>query len=120
MFDRVPFQTMENDLKLMLETLPIARLSIDATGMGMQLAESLRMDNPQVIGETFTTQSKEIWCTDFKIRLQQQKMRLPKDRQIVSEIHSIKKRVTDAGRIVFTAERVARSHADRLYETSCR
>ena len=114
-FDRVPFQTMENDLKLMLETLPIARLSIDATGMGMQLAESLRMDNPQVIGETFTTQSKEIWCTDFKIRLQQQKMRLPKDRQIVSEIHSIKKRVTDAGRIVFTAERVARSHADRFW-----
>ena len=114
-FDRVPFQVMENDLRTLLETLPIARLSIDATGMGMQLAESLRLKYPQVIGETFTTQTKEVWCTDFKIRLQRQRIRLPKDRQIVSEIHSIKKKVTEAGRVVFSAERTRKSHADRFW-----
>lgn len=115
-FDRVPFQVMENDLRLLMDTMPIARLSIDGTGMGMQLAENLRLNYPQVIEETFTTQSKEVWCTDFKIRLQRQTIRLPRDRALVSEIHSIKKRVTDAGRIVFSAERTStRGHADRFW-----
>lgn len=114
-YEKVAFQIMENDLNTLLTTLPIARLSIDGTGMGMQLAENLRLRFPQVVSENFTTQTKEVWCTDFKIRLQRQTIRLPRDRQIVSEIHSIKKRVTEAGRVIFSAEKTQKSHADRFW-----
>ena len=40
-YDRVPFAEQEADLDRMLDTLPIARLSIDQGGIGMHLTENL-------------------------------------------------------------------------------
>jgi hypothetical protein len=50
-------------------TLPVARLSIDRSGIGMNLAENLSREFPQVVGENFTNEAKERWATDFKILL---------------------------------------------------
>lgn len=69
-FERVPFADQEAELRRLLATLPVARLSIDQTGLGMHLAENLSRDYPQVRGETFTQPSKERWATEFKILLQ--------------------------------------------------
>src|SRR5690606_40894990 len=48
-----------------LGTLPVARLSIDRSGIGMNLAENLSRDFPQVVGENFTNESKERWATEI-------------------------------------------------------
>lgn len=114
-YDRVPFSEQERDLRRMMNTLPIARLSIDRSGIGMNLAENLGSAFPQVVGEVFSSAGKERWCTDFKILLQRRDIELPKDREIVSQIHSIKRRVLPSGNVSFEAERTNRGHADSFW-----
>ena len=116
-YDKVPFAEQEADLDRMLRTLPIARLSIDQGGIGMHLAENLsRRHGPVVSPETFTNASKEIWCNDFKILMQRRAVVLPRDRELVAQIHSIRKSLTPSGKVSFEAPRSARGgHADRFW-----
>jgi phage FluMu gp28-like protein len=119
-YDRVPFAEQEADLRRMLTTLPIGRLSIDQNGLGMHLAENLGRDFGQVVPETFTNESKEVWANDFKILLQKKDVVLPKDRELVAQIHSVKRRLTPSGKPSFEVERdeVSRGHADRFWSVA--
>jgi len=116
-YERTPFADQEADLRRMLNTLPIGRLSIDQNGIGMHLTENLRRDFAQVVPETFTHESKELWANDFKILLERKTVGLPKDRELVAQLHSIKRRLTPAGRPSFEVEsdEVSRGHADRAW-----
>lgn len=115
-YDRVPFAEQEADLTAMFTILPIARLSIDQSGIGMMLAENLSREfSDAVVREDFTTSNKEVWCTDFKIRLQRKTVRMPRDRELIAQIHSIKKAVTAGGRVTFDSERDGRGHADKFW-----
>lgn len=113
-FEKQSFAVQEAELRRMLDLLPIARLSIDSGGIGMNLAENLSRDYPQVIAETFTTQSKERWATDFKILLQHGNAELPLDRELLAEVHSIERHITQAGRPVFEST-ATKGHADRAW-----
>jgi phage FluMu gp28-like protein len=114
-FTNVPFDAQEGELRRLLTIAPIARLSIDQTGIGMHLAENLARDFPQVEPEWSTNPAKEIWVTDLKLLFQRRDIALPKDRKLVGEIHSIKKRVLPSGKVSYDAERTAAGHADRFW-----
>ncbi len=115
-YAETPFAEQEADLRRLLEVLPVARLSIDRSGIGMNLAENLARDFPQVVAENFTNEAKERWATDFKITLQRREVVLPRDREVVAQVHSIKKRVLPSGKVAFDAERTSRGgHADRFW-----
>jgi len=114
-YDQVPFSVQEGDLRRLLETLPVVRLSIDNSGIGMHLAENLAGDFPQVVPEAFTNESKERWSIHLKILFQRRDIVLPRDRGLVSQIHSIKRRVLPSGKVSFDAERTSRGHADRFW-----
>jgi hypothetical protein len=115
-YAEAPFAEQEADLRRLFEVLPVARLSIDRSGIGMNLAENLARDFPQVVPENFTNDAKERWATDFKILLQRREVVLPRNRDLVAQIHSIKKRVLGSGKVAFDAERTARGgHADRFW-----
>ena len=115
-YDQVPFAEQEADIRRMLNALPIARLSVDKSGIGMNLAENLTRDFPQVVGEVFSNDSKERWATDVKILLQRRDLALPRDRDLVAQVHSIKRRVLPSGKVSFDAERTGHhGHADRFW-----
>ena len=115
-YAEAPFAEQDADLRRLLEVLPVARLSIDRSGIGMNLAENLARDFPQVVAENFTNEAKERWATDFKILLQRREVVLPRNRELVAQVHSIKKRVLGSGKVAFDAERTARGgHADRFW-----
>lgn len=115
-YAEAPFAEQEADLRRLFDVLPVARLSIDRSGIGMNLAENLARDFPQVVPENFTNDAKERWATDFKILLQRREVVLPRNRDLVAQIHSIKKRVLGSGKVAFDAERTARGgHADRFW-----
>ena len=114
-FEGAPFAEQEAELRRLLETLPVARLSIDRSGIGMNLAENLERDYPQVVGENFTNEAKERWATDFKILLQRRDVTMPRHRELVGQIHAIKRRVLPSGKVSFDAERNARGHADKFW-----
>jgi phage FluMu gp28-like protein len=119
-YDKVPFADQENDLRRMLTMLPIGRFSIDQNGIGMHLAENLGRDFGQVVPETFSNESKEIWATDFKILLQRKDVVLPKDRELVAQIHGVKRGLTPTGKPSFEVERDAggRGHGDRYWSVA--
>jgi len=81
----------------------------------MQLAENMETKFPgRVIKETFTNAKKAVWCGDFKIRLERRKIRLPKLRVVCAHIHSIRKKISASGNIIFdvdTSDKAA-GHAD--------
>ncbi|MCP4678291.1 MAG: terminase [Deltaproteobacteria bacterium] len=114
-YKNAPFAEQEAQLIELMETVSVARLSIDKTGIGMHMAENLEAEYPQVQGETFTNESKERWATHFKILLQKRKVALPGDRALVNQTHSIKRRVLPSGRIAFEAARGKNGHADRFW-----
>lgn len=114
-FDGVPFSEQEAELRRLLSVLPVARLSIDRSGIGMNLAENLERDFPQVVAENFTNEAKERWATDFKILLQRRDVVLPRDRNLVGQVHAIKRRGLPSGKVSFDAERNARGHADKFW-----
>ena len=118
-YDRTPFAEQEADLMAMLTILSMARFSIDNTGIGMNLAENLAREFPEVVvREDFTMAAKEVWCTDFKIRLQKKLVRLPRDRDFIAQIHSIKKNVSAGGRVTFDSERDTKGHADKFWSAA--
>lgn len=119
-YDRSTFETQKSDLRALMTIAKIARLSIDATGMGIQLAEDLAREFPGVVvEETFTNNSKEVWANDLKIGLQRREISLPKDRLLVAQAHSIRKGLTASGRVTFEIDRSdaagTKGHADRFW-----
>lgn len=114
-FEDTPFAAQEAELRRMLDVLPIARLSIDRGGIGMNLAENLERDYPQVVPETFSPTAKERWATDLKILLQRRDVELPLDRELLTEVHTIERRVSPSGRPIFEAPKSAKGHADRFW-----
>ncbi len=115
-YDKVKFQTQEQSLRQMINLLPISRLLIDQNGIGMHLTENLADEFPQVEPVVFSTNTKETWANDFKIGLQKSKIVLPRDRELVSQIHSIRRRITPAGRPIFESnDSEDKGHADRFW-----
>jgi len=114
-YKNVTFAKQEADLRLLLETLPIARFSIDNSGLGMHMTENLAADYPVVQAETFTNENKERWATNYKILLQKRKLVLPGDRDLVAQTHSIKRSVLPSGRVSFNSEKGRNGHADRFW-----
>jgi len=49
--------------------------------------------------------------TDFKILLQSRDVTMSRDRELVAQVHAIKRHVLPSGKVSFDAERNARSHA---------
>ena len=114
-YKQVPFAEQEADLRSLLEAVPVARLSIDKSGLGINLAENLSRDYPQVSPEIFSIDSKERWATDMKILLQRRDILLPRDREIIGQIHSIKRRVLPSGKVSFDAKQTRDGHADKFW-----
>ena len=102
----------EVELRRLLRDLPVARVSSDNSGRGTKVLQAF----PQVVPETFTNARKEQWAIDFKILLQRREVALPKDRKLVSQIHSIKRHVLPSGKVNFDAERSTKNgHADKFW-----
>jgi phage FluMu gp28-like protein len=114
-YDGVPFAVQEQELRRVLKDYPIARFSIDRNGIGMNLAENLARDYPQVEEVNFLNETKERMAINFKILLQQQNIVLPKQRELISQIHSIKRKVTSGGHVSYDADRTNKGHADRFW-----
>jgi phage FluMu gp28-like protein len=111
----MPFAAQEAELRRLLAAVPIARLSIDRTGLGAHLSENLAREYPQVSAEAFTNEAKERWATDLKILFQSQRISLPRDRGLISEFHGIERKVLPSGKIAFDAPRNSHGHADRFW-----
>lgn len=113
--DRVSFDDQFSCFSLIFDTLPITLALIDQNGIGMQLVEGLSKKRSFVQGVDFTNQSKEIWAVETKLQFERDNVLIPANRDLAYQIHSIKKRITDAKNNVFDTERNEKHHADKFW-----
>jgi len=116
-FDRSKFQYQEEFLRKMLKgSNRFKRLCIDKHGIGMNLAENLRTEfHSRVEGIALIGQMKESLAVDLHIAFENEQIIIPRDRKLTQQIHSIKKKATDAGYARYDTEGNEGHHADVMW-----
>jgi phage FluMu gp28-like protein len=94
----------------------ISRVAIDATGIGLPLAESLAQEfGPRVEPVVFTAAMKENLAFRTRRRMEDGLTRLPDTRDVRRAFSAVKKFVTAAGNLRFDAARTEAGHADEFW-----
>jgi len=101
----------------LLSNFNILRGCIDATGIGDMLVESLQKQfgTYRVEKVKFTAAIKEHLASQFRGRFEDKHIRVPADREVREDFHSIRKTVTATGNIRFDAATTELGHADRFW-----
>jgi phage FluMu gp28-like protein len=95
---------------------PVRRLQIDRTGLGRQLAEEVCNDFPQQArGIDFTWQRKEKLALNLLKLAEDRRLILPNNPAILAQLHAVKRKATQGGRIIYDAARDESGHADAFW-----
>jgi phage FluMu gp28-like protein len=114
------FDEMEQELFGLLELPQLRRACIDATGLGMQLAErAKRQFGWKAEPVTFTASLKEQLAYALRTALEQRRVRLDPDPKLRADLRSIRKEITAAGNFRFGGE-TKDSHCDRFWAKALR
>ena len=115
-----PFAEIEEQLYRLLNLPQLRRACLDATGMGIQLAERARERFEwKVEPVTFTAQSKELLATGLKMDLEKRQLRLVDDANLRADLRGIRKEITLSGNTRYGGE-TADSHCDRFWAKALR
>jgi len=112
-----PFAQQEALLYELLALPNLRRTCIDQTGLGRQFAERAiqRFGAGRIEGITFTNALKETLAYTVKNTLEANKLRLPHEKHVHSDLRAIKRETTAAGNLRFAADRGKNGHADRFW-----
>lgn len=111
------FSKQKEILFKLLAPASLRRVCIDATGIGMQLAEETEAAFGAVKVEKihFTSAVKEELAFGLKRRFEDRTVYIPDDPETSADIHSVRKSITVAGNIRFNAAGISGTHADRFW-----
>ncbi|EEF58066.1 terminase large subunit domain-containing protein [Pedosphaera parvula] len=114
------FSEQEAELYRLLELPKLKRACIDATGLGMQLAERAKYRfGWKVEAVTFTGHVKEELAYNLRMAFEDRRVRITRDPLLRADLRGIKKEVTTSGNIRFIGES-ADSHCDRFWAKALR
>lgn len=92
------------------------RACIDATGLGMQLAEqAVEAYGSKVEAVTFSGSVKNDLATTFRRAFEDRTIRIPEEDRLRRSLHKVRKVTTSAGNIRYAAESEADGHADEFW-----
>ncbi len=110
------FAAQEETLYTLLQLPGMRRACLDATGLGMQLAERAQEKYRYLVEPvTFSARVKEALAYPVRSLFEDKAVRIPKDDTIRADLRAIKKTTTAAGNIRFEADRSTDGHADRFW-----
>jgi len=112
------FALQERELDRFLEIAKPVRLCIDENGIGMQLAEGRRKKyGTQVEPTAFTNASKELMAVQLHREFEKGRsgVLIPNDRDLITQIVSIKRDVTPNGLFRYSADRNEKHHGDKFW-----
>lgn len=95
----------------------VRRCCMDATGLGMQLAERAqeRFGKYRVEAVNFTAAVKEELAYPVRSLMEERALKIPNSREIRQDLRGIKKEYTKSGNIRFTADTGPDGHSDRFW-----
>lgn len=116
--ERTPFKAQKEILFTYLSLPGFRRACIDATGLGMQLAEESqdRYGRYRVEPITFTGKVKEELAYNLLRMVEDRQIFIPPDKNIREDLHSVRKVTTASNNIRFDVQQSEVSgHADRFW-----
>jgi len=114
------FSEQEAVLYEVLSLSQVKRCCIDATGLGMQLAERAKQKfGWKVEPITFTAAVKEELAYPLRAAFEDKTLRIDRDPKLRADLRGIKKEITASGNIRFAGES-ADSHCDRFWAKALR
>lgn len=116
--ERTPFKSQKEILFTYLSLPGFRRACIDATGLGMQLAEEAqdRFGHYRVEPITFTGKVKEELAYNLLRMVEDRQIFIPPDKNIREDLHSVRKITTASNNIRFDVQQSEVSgHADRFW-----
>jgi len=116
--ERAPFKQQKEILFTYLSLPKFRRACIDATGLGMQLAEEAqdRFGRYRVEPITFTGKVKEELAYNLLRLIEDRQIFIPPDKNIREDLHSVRKITTASNNIRFDVQQSEVSgHADRFW-----
>jgi len=114
------FAEQEHELYRLLALPKVRRACIDATGLGMQLAERARERfGWKVEPITFTAGVKEEMAYRLRAAFEDRILRIAADLELRADLRGIKKEITTSGHIRFVGESDD-SHCDRFWALALR
>ncbi len=115
-----PFSEIEAELRAVLRLRQVKRACMDATGMGIQLAERARERFEwKVEPVTFTAALKEELACGLRMDFENRHLRIPNDDRLIADLRGIRKETNAAGRSAYRGES-ADSHCDRFWAKALR
>jgi phage FluMu gp28-like protein len=113
---QLPFEQQEKLVSDAIEEGGIKNCEIDATGIGMPLAEKIHTKYPGIAkGITFTNQQKSEMVNNVLAQLEQHRMKLLPDGDLLSDITGIRRHLMPGGGVKYTAQRNEKGHADTFW-----
>lgn len=115
--EKMSFSNQEKILYALLSLPNVRRCAIDATGLGMQLAERAgeKFGTYKVEGVMLSAQVKEALAYPFRACFEDLNIKIPAEKFLRSDLRAIKKETTAAGHIRFSADHGKNGHADRFW-----
>ena len=111
------FEFQQEIILYAMRSLPIVRLLIDQTGLGRNLAENIvKLWQYKTAGVNFTQAGKQMWATDLKKAVQTLAVRIPPERDLAYQLHSVK-RVVRGTTLTFDVEQDSKEkgHGDQFW-----
>ena len=114
------FSEIKFELYRLLKLRAVKRCCIDASGLGLQLAEEAERDfGWKVEPITFTSAVKEELAFGLRSDFQERRLRIVSDDRLRADLRGIKKQVTASGHIRFAGESED-GHCDRFWAMALR
>jgi len=114
---KTSFYAQDTELDRIVRKYQPARVCMDQTGMGEKPVEDAkrRHGSYRVEGVLFTGPVKLDMANSLRRKVEDRLLRIPQDKKLRDDLHSVKKLTTSSGNIRFDAERSEDSHADRFW-----
>ena len=128
---KTSFENQKDELRKFILISKPSRLCIDETGIGMQLAEELHREFPHIVEpvnfaaridskikkteKRHSIPIKERMVTNVKILFEKGDIRIASDREMVDQIHAIRRIVTPSGAIRYDSGTTERIELDQFW-----
>lgn len=113
---RATFDHQIETVRSYLRMYSVRRFLVDATGIGMQLAETLQKEFPNVVQPVWMTrESKEEMAIVLKQMFEKRQIVIPNDQSLIAQINSIKRIPKEKGFSYDSGRNAEIGHADKFW-----
>jgi phage FluMu gp28-like protein len=111
---KMPFAQQEQVIREILRGGEVHKCQIDSTGIGMQMAENLSNEFPEIVRPvTFTNQQKAQMVLAMRADFERGVLAMVPDNDLLSDFTSVRQEILESSRTVrFGSARTASGHAD--------